>query len=76
MGVKASIYDIIKDLARDGKSILVVSSELPELLALCHRLMVFREGTIVAEFPISKATKENVLYAATARINNQGVGVQ
>ncbi|MGI6640499.1 MAG: sugar ABC transporter ATP-binding protein [Limnochordia bacterium] len=76
VGVKASIYDIIKDLARDGKSILVVSSELPELLALCHRLMVFREGTIVAEFPISKATKENVLYAATARINNQGVGVQ
>ncbi len=76
VGVKASIYDIIKELADEGKSILVVSSELPELLSLCHRILVFREGSIVAEFPIGQATKENVLYAATSKIKGQGVGVQ
>ena len=48
IGAKSEIYDLIAQLAQSGKSIIVVSSELPEIIRLSDRVMVMREGTIAA----------------------------
>jgi ABC-type sugar transport system ATPase subunit len=64
VGAKAEIYQLIVDLAAEGKSILVISSELPEILGLCHRIYVMREGEIAGEFEGSSATQETLLATA------------
>jgi ribose transport system ATP-binding protein len=64
VGAKAEIYQLIADLAAAGKSILVISSELPEILGLSHRIYVMREGKIAAEFSGVEATQEALLAAA------------
>ena len=50
VGTKAEIYRTIADLAAGGAAVLIVSSELLELIGLCHRIVVLHEGRIVAEF--------------------------
>ncbi|VAW04810.1 Predicted L-rhamnose ABC transporter, ATP-binding component, partial [hydrothermal vent metagenome] len=67
IGVKAEFYDMIGDLAEAGRAILLISSELPELLSLCDRILVMSEGRLTAEIPRDKATQENVMYAAVPR---------
>jgi len=64
VGAKAEIYQLIVDLAAEGKSILVISSELPEILGLCHRIYVMRDGEIAGEFEEGHATQESLLAAA------------
>lgn len=49
VGAKAEIYRLMEDLARKGKSIIMISSELPEIMSLSDRMLVFRDGSIVAE---------------------------
>jgi ABC-type sugar transport system ATPase subunit len=49
VGAKAEIYQLLDELACEGKAILVVSSELPELIGLCRRILVMREGRLVGE---------------------------
>jgi putative multiple sugar transport system ATP-binding protein len=61
VGAKFEIYSIIDSLAAQGKSILMISSELPELLGMCDRIMVLNEGRFVAEFPIAQATQEKIM---------------
>jgi ABC-type sugar transport system ATPase subunit len=53
VGAKAEIHRLLDELACEGKALLVVSSELPELLALCDRILVMRAGRLVAEIPRS-----------------------
>ena len=65
VGAKNDIYQIILDLAKSGKTIMIVSSEYEELLSICSRIYVMREGSIVAEYPVESATEENLLYSAT-----------
>jgi len=60
IGAKREIYKIIADLARNGVAIMIVSSELPELLSLSNRLMVLNNGTVVGELT-GKATEEEVI---------------
>jgi rhamnose transport system ATP-binding protein len=67
VGVKAEFYDMIGALAEDGKAILLISSELPELLALCDRILVMAEGRLTAEFSREQATQERVMQAAVPR---------
>ena len=67
IGVKAEFYDMIGDLAEAGRAILLISSELPELLSLCDRILVMSEGRLMAEIPREKATQENVMQAAVPR---------
>ncbi len=67
IGVKAEFYDMIGELAREGKAILLISSELPELLALCDRVLVMAEGRLTAEIPRAEATQEKVMSAAVPR---------
>ena len=64
VGAKAEIYQLIAGLAAAGKSILVISSELPEILGLCHRIYVMREGEIAGEYAAAGSTQEQLLAAA------------
>lgn len=64
VGAKAEVYAAIGQLARAGKAVLLVSSELPELLMLCDRLVVLRQGSVSAELDARHATPEQVLRAA------------
>lgn len=65
IGSKSEIYALMRRLTDDGKGVLVVSSELPELLAVCDTISVFREGEIVQTFPRSEATEERIVRAST-----------
>lgn len=67
VGAKAEIYKLIKSLAAQGKAIVMISSELPEVLLLSHRVIVMCEGRITGELPGSEATQENIMRLATAR---------
>jgi ABC-type sugar transport system ATPase subunit len=67
VGAKAEIYQLIHKLADEGKSILMVSSELPELLGLCDRIITVCEGRVTGEFLSTEATPEKLLAAATMR---------
>jgi ABC-type sugar transport system ATPase subunit len=66
IGAKAEIHRLIEQLARKGVAVLVISSELPELLELSDRVMVMRAGRVVAELDKAQATKENVIAYAAA----------
>lgn len=65
VGAKSEIYQIMRNLSENGKGVIMVSSELPELLALCDRIIVFREGNMVCELNSSEATEEKIMYATT-----------
>ena len=67
VGVKAEFYDRIRALAHQGRAILLISSELPELLALCDRILVMAEGRLTADLPRAEATQESVMRAAVPR---------
>jgi ribose transport system ATP-binding protein len=64
VGAKAEIHDLILDLARSGVAILLISSELPEVLKLADRIYVMRDGTIVGELPRSGASQEAIMRLA------------
>ncbi|MBI1333286.1 MAG: ATP-binding cassette domain-containing protein [Armatimonadetes bacterium] len=61
IGAKAEIYEIVREIARQGKAIIMVSSELQELLQVSSRILVFREGRIVAEMPTKEASEEKIV---------------
>jgi ABC-type sugar transport system ATPase subunit len=65
VGAKQDIYRIIADLAARGKSIILVSSELSELLTCCDRILVLREGQVTGMFEAAMATQEAIMAAAT-----------
>ncbi len=67
IGVKAEFYDMIGELAASGRAILLISSELPELLALCDRILVMSEGRLTADIPRAEATQEAIMSAAVPR---------
>ena len=68
VGAKNEIYKIMIDLARQGISIIMVSSELPELLAMCDRFVVLAGGRIVDEFGKDEASEHRVMLAATGAL--------
>jgi ABC-type sugar transport system ATPase subunit/ribose/xylose/arabinose/galactoside ABC-type transport system permease subunit len=61
VGAKGQIHDLVRDLARRGVTVILVSSEIPELLALSHRIAVMREGRLVREFDADSATEDALL---------------
>lgn len=65
VGAKAEIYHIMSQLARAGVAILMISSELPEILGMSDRILVMREGRIVAELPGRTTTQEEIMFHAT-----------
>jgi ribose transport system ATP-binding protein len=67
VGAKSEIYRLMNDLTRQGKSIIMISSELPEILRLSHRIVVMSEGRITAELDAAEATEEMIMRYATVR---------
>ncbi|PSM15844.1 sugar ABC transporter ATP-binding protein [Nitratireductor sp. StC3] len=63
VGAKAAIYGLLRKLADEGRAILVLSSELPEVLGISDRVLVMRDGTLIAEFPPDTAESEILLKA-------------
>ena len=61
VGAKYEIYCIINDLVAEGKSVIMISSELPEVLGMCDRIYVLNEGKIVGEFDQAEATQEKIM---------------
>jgi L-arabinose transport system ATP-binding protein len=66
VGAKAEIYRLIDELANEGIAILLISSELPEILGLSDRILVMQGGTLTGELPGAAATEEQVLSLAMA----------
>lgn len=65
IGAKYEIYKILKSLASEGKGIIVISSELPELLTLCDRILIIRNGKVVGEVAASNSSEEEIMLMAT-----------
>jgi rhamnose transport system ATP-binding protein len=68
---KAEVHAMITALARHGIAIILISSELPELVSMCHRILVLKEGLVTAEFNRDEASQEKIMFAATGAIGSQ-----
>ena len=64
VGAKSEIYEIIRKMCDEGKAIIMISSDMPELLSVCDRIIVFREGEISGEMDNASATEEKIMLAA------------
>ncbi|EFE3692350.1 sugar ABC transporter ATP-binding protein [Escherichia coli] len=65
VGAKLEIYDLMNRLVAKGKSIIMISSELPEVLGMCDRILVMRSGRITGELSANEATQEKIMQYAT-----------
>jgi ribose transport system ATP-binding protein len=69
VGAKEEIYRLLNQLAQQGKSIIMISSELPEVLRMAHRVVVMSEGRVTAVLSADQASQESVMHYATLRSN-------
>jgi ribose transport system ATP-binding protein len=67
VGAKSEIYHLLNSLAQQGKGIIMISSELPEILRMSHRVVVMCEGQITGELSAAEATQESIMKLATLR---------
>lgn len=65
IGAKSEIYDILREVTASGKAVLMVSSELPELIGIADRILVFRNGEIAGEISKAEATEEKIIRLMT-----------
>jgi ribose transport system ATP-binding protein len=72
VGAKAELYRLIDGLVRDGIGVIMTSSELPELLTVCDRILVLSEGRLTASFSRAEATEHKIMEAATAGAKKAG----
>jgi ribose transport system ATP-binding protein len=70
VGAKAEIHAIMSDLAKQGVAILMISSELPEIMGISDRILVMHEGRITGEFRREEATQDKIMLCATGGFNN------
>ncbi|GKX57451.1 ribose import ATP-binding protein RbsA [Leminorella grimontii] len=70
VGAKKEIYQLINQFKREGLSIILVSSEMPEVIGMSDRVLVMHEGRISGEFPIAQATQEVLMAAAVGKLIN------
>jgi ABC-type sugar transport system ATPase subunit len=66
VGAKAEVHLLLRELARQGAAVIVISSDLPEVLAVADRILVMREGRVTGELPFGEATEERILRYAYA----------
>jgi len=69
VGAKVAVYTLMRELARDGVAILMISSELPEVIGMSDRILVMRDGRLEAELDAG-ASEESVLAAATGTLTD------
>ncbi|OEV08151.1 sugar ABC transporter ATP-binding protein [Streptomyces nanshensis] len=74
VGAKEEIHRLLDELAAQGKSVIVISSELPEVLRMSHRIVVMCEGRVTGELSADEATQEAVMHYATLRPAPAGTG--
>jgi D-xylose transport system ATP-binding protein len=67
VGAKLEVYELINQLTADGRAVVLVSSELPELMGMSDRIVMLHEGRIGGEFTRAEATPEKLLAAAMGR---------
>nr|WP_089861838.1 sugar ABC transporter ATP-binding protein [Halanaerobium salsuginis] len=67
VGAKNEIYKLLNSLVEEGKSVIMISSELPEILRMSHRILVMCEGEVTGELGIEEASKEKIMKFATMR---------
>jgi ribose transport system ATP-binding protein len=67
VGAKEEIYALLNELAAQGRSVIMISSELPEVLRMSHRVVVMSEGRVTGELTADEATQERVMHYATLR---------
>ncbi|MFY8105612.1 MAG: sugar ABC transporter ATP-binding protein [Elstera sp.] len=72
VGAKAEIYRLIRALAAEGVAILMISSELPEIIGLCDRVLVMKEGRVMGELAAEALSEEAIMTLATADARAQG----
>ena len=72
MGAKSEIYKLMTELAAEGKSIIMISSEMPELLRLSDRVIVMCEGKVTGEIDISEATQGKHYDVCRLQIRERG----
>lgn len=65
VGAKVEVYRLMNQLVGNGAIVLMISSDLPEILGMCNRILVMNEGRITADLPGKEATQENIMKAAT-----------
>ena len=68
IGAKVEVHRLISELAASGLAIILISSDLPEILAMSDRIIVLHEGRVTAEIPRDRATQERVMFAATGSL--------
>ena len=68
IGAKVEIYKLLNKLADQGVAVIIISSELPEVLGMSDRILVMAEGEIVSDFTRDKATKEKIMEYATGSV--------
>lgn len=66
VGAKAEIYGLMRQLAAEGVGVLMISSELPEILGVSDRVLVMHEGHVTGEFSREEATEDKIMHAAHA----------
>ncbi|WNS78780.1 sugar ABC transporter ATP-binding protein [Domibacillus sp. DTU_2020_1001157_1_SI_ALB_TIR_016] len=71
IGAKSEIYKLMSQLVQEGMSIIMISSEMPEVLGMSDRILVFCEGRLTGELSRSEATQEKILDLATVKTSNQ-----
>jgi rhamnose transport system ATP-binding protein len=71
IGAKVEVHRIISELAASGLGIILISSDLPEVLAMSDRIVVLHEGRVTAEIPRARATEERVMFAATGSAGDE-----
>lgn len=69
VGAKVEVYRLMNQLVENGAIVLMISSDLPEILGMCDRVLVMSEGKITADFPINEASQEKIMKAATGGSN-------
>ncbi|MGO2541479.1 MAG: hypothetical protein ACTH8J_10055, partial [Specibacter sp.] len=69
VGAKEEIYALLNDLVAQGKSIIMISSELPEVLRLSHRIAVMSEGRLTGFLSNAEANQENIMELATQNLD-------
>jgi len=73
VGTKAAVHALMSKLASEGMAILMISSELPEVLGMSDRILVMHEGQMTAQFTREQATQEKIIEAATQTVTAGGV---
>ena len=71
VGAKKEVYSLLNELAEQGKAILIISSELPELFGVTDRILVMRRGRLTGDFETKKTTPEHVMHLAAIEKNER-----